>query len=88
MTHIPVPPFPQIPGRGPIIPPFEPGYIPVPPGLPGSWGSFAQVPGPSQDPGYAPSTLGGAGLSTGPFAGDDDDDDDDADQFIRGDDSP
>ena len=62
--------------------------MPVLPGPPGSWGSFTQAPGPSQDPGYTPGTSGGAGPSTSPFAGDDDDDNDDTDQYIRGDDSP
>ena len=87
---IPVLATPQILGRGPIIPPFEPGCMPIPPGPPSGQGSFAQALGPSQDPGYAPGTLSGAGPSIGPFVGNDDsgDDDDDTDQFIRGDDSP
>ena len=29
-------PSPQILGRGPIVPPYEPGYMPVPPSLLGS----------------------------------------------------
>ena len=65
--------------------------MPVPPSPPGSWGSFAQAPGPSQDLRYAPDTSSNACPSTNPFAGDDDsddDDDDDTDQFIRGDYSP
>ena len=79
----------QILGQGPIISLFELGYVPVPPGLPCGWGSFAQALGPSQDLGYASGTSGGAGPSTGPFVGDDDSDDDvDTNQFIRGDDSP
>ena len=41
--------------------------MPIPLGPPGGWGSFAQALGPSQDPGYASSTSGGAGPSTGPF---------------------
>ena len=60
----------------------------VPPGPPGSWGSFAQAPGPSQDLGYITGTSGSAGPSIGPFVGDDDDDDDDTDQYISGDGSP
>nr|POF02746.1 hypothetical protein CFP56_04979 [Quercus suber] len=47
---IPIPTAPRIPGWGLIIPPFKPRYMPIPPGLLGSWGSFAQVLGPSQDP--------------------------------------
>ena len=42
-------PSPQIPGRRPIIPPHEPAYMPVPLGLLGGWGSFAEALGPSQD---------------------------------------
>ena len=80
---------PQILGQGPIISLFELGYVPVPPGLLGGWGSFAQALGPFQDLGYASGISGGASPSTGPFVGDDDsDDDDDTNQFIRGDDSP
>ena len=70
-------PFPQIPGQGSIIPLYEPGYIPAPLGSLGGWDSFAQASEPSQDLGYAPSTSGGAGPSTGPFTDDDDDDDTD-----------
>ena len=80
MAHIPILSPPQIPGWGPIIPSHKPGYMPLPPGPLGSWGSFTQAPGPSQDPGYTPGTSSGAG--------DDDDDDDDTDQYIKGDDSP
>ena len=77
-----------MPGQGPIIPLFKPGYMLVPLGPLGSYGSFTHAPEPSQDPGYAPDTSGDAGPSTSPFAGNDDtDDDDDADQFIRADDS-
>ena len=54
-ARIPVSAAPQILGQGPIIPQFEPGYMLVPPGPPGSWGSFAQALGPSQDPRYAPA---------------------------------
>ena len=78
----------QIPSREPIIPPFKAGYMPVPPGPPSGWGSFAQASGPSQDLGYALDTSISAGPSTDPFASNDDsDDDDDTDQFIRGDNS-
>nr|POE66927.1 hypothetical protein CFP56_49507 [Quercus suber] len=88
-SHIPIPATPQIPGRGPIIPPFKFEYLLIPPGPPGSWGPFAQALGPSQDLRYALDISGGAGTSTSPFVGDDDsDDDDDTDQFIRGDNSP
>ena len=55
----------------------------VPPGPPGSWGSFAQAPGPSQDLRYAPDTSSNACPSTNPFAGDDD-----SDQFIGADIEP
>ena len=34
---IPVLPPPQIPGRGPVIPLHEPGYMPVPPSSSGNW---------------------------------------------------
>ena len=34
-TRIPVLPSPQIPGRGPIIPSYEPEYVLAPPGPPG-----------------------------------------------------
>ena len=70
---------PQILGQGPIIPPFEPRYMPVPPSPLCGWGSFAQAPGPSQDPGYALGTLGSVGPSLSPFVDDDDSDDDDDD---------
>ena len=60
--------------------------MPVPPSQLGSWCSFTQALGPSQDLGYAPGTSGDAGPSIGPFAGDDENDDDDMDQFIKGDD--
>ena len=46
-AHLPVPATPYILGRGPIIPPFEPLFMLVPPGPPSNWGSFAQAPGPS-----------------------------------------
>ena len=49
LARIPVLATPQILGRGPIFPPFEPWYMPVPPSPPGSWGSFAHALGPSQD---------------------------------------
>ena len=79
--------LPHIFGRDPIIPPYEPEYMPVPPGLPGGWGSFAQTSRPSQDPSYASDTLNRVGPSTSPFAGDGGDDDGDIDQFFRDDDS-
>ena len=70
MTRIPIPPLPYIPGWGPI----------VPLGSLGSWDSFAQTQGPSQDPGYTPGTSSGAGPSTSPFTSNNyDDDDDDTD---------
>ena len=77
----------EIPGRGSIIPSFEQRYMLVPPSPQGGWCSFAQAPGPSQGPGYAPDTLDGAGPSIGPFAGSDDSDDSNTDQFIGGEDS-
>ena len=61
--------------------------MPIPQGPLSGWGSFAQAPGPFQDPGYAPDTSDSAGPFTDPFAGDDDNDDD-TDQFISIDDSP
>ena len=54
----------------------------------GWFGFFCSCSGPSQDRGYAPSTLDDASPSINPFASDDDSDDDDTDQFIGGDDSP
>ena len=47
MAYLPIPTALEIPSRGPIIPPFEPRYMPVPPSPPGGWGSFAQAPRPS-----------------------------------------
>ena len=87
-ARIPIPPSPQIPSRGPIIPPYEPGNMPIPPGPPGGLSSFVQTSGPSSDPRYAPSTSGDAGPSISPFVVNDDDDDNDINQYIRGDDSP
>ena len=91
VARIPVPPSPQILGRGPIIPPYKNGYMSAPPGSSSGWNSFNQAPRPSQDLGYAPGTLGSVGPSISPFADDndnDDDEDDDTNQYIRGDDSP
>ncbi|KAL0008419.1 hypothetical protein SO802_009921 [Lithocarpus litseifolius] len=88
VARIHVLPPPYIPGRGPIVPPYEPGYMPAPPGLLGDWGSFAQSQGPSQDPLYTLGTSGSAGPSTNSLAGDgDDDDDDNGDQYFKDDDS-
>nr|POE80654.1 hypothetical protein CFP56_39291 [Quercus suber] len=87
-ARIPISPSPHIPGRGPIVPLYELGYMPTSPSPPGGWDSSAQIQGLSQDPGYTPRTSGGTGPSTGPFANnDDDDDDDDTNQYIRDDDS-
>ena len=72
-------PLPHIPSQGPIIPPYESEYMSIPPGPVGGLGPYAQTQGPSQDPGYIKSALGGAGPSTCPFTIDDDDD---ANQFI------
>ena len=87
MAHNPVLAAPQILGRGPIIPSFKPRYVLVPSSLPGSWGSFTQALGLSQDLGYALGTSGSASPSIGPFAGNNDDDDADTDPYLRGDDS-
>ena len=64
-------------------------FILVSSGSLGGWGSFAQVPGPSQGPRYALGTSGGTGPSTDLFAGGDDGDsaNTDMDQFIGDDDS-
>ena len=88
MARIFVSPSPQIPSQGPIIPQYEPKYMPALLGPLGGWDFFAQAPGPSQDLGYVTGTSGSAGPSIGPFVGDDDDDDDDTDQYISGNDSP
>ena len=82
--HILPSPSPHIPSRGPIIPLYELGYMPIPLDPVGSWGPYAQTQGPSQDPGYTPGALGGADFSTSPFTGNNDNDDnyDDVDQFI------
>ena len=86
MAHIHVLPLPHIPGRGPIVPPYKPGYMPTPPGPLGSWGSFAQTQGPSQDLGHIPGASSGASPSTNPFTSNNDDDNDDADLFVKDDD--
>ena len=78
-------PPPHIPGWGPIIPPYEPGYMLAPLSSPSGWGSFAQTQGPSQDLRYTPGASSKASPSTDPFTGDDDDED--ASQFIKDDDS-
>ena len=85
-ARIHVPPPPHILGQGPIVPPYELGYMPAPPGLLGYWGSFAQTQGPSQDPRYTPGASGGAGPSTNSLVGDGDDDDD-GDRYFRDNDS-
>ena len=74
-----IPPLLRILGRGPIIPPYKPGYMPVHLGPAGGWGPFAQTQGPSQDPRYIPGASGRAGPSTSPLNSNDDDD---ANQFI------
>ena len=79
VTHLPLSAAPKIPSRRPIIHPFGLRYILVPPGPPGSWGSFAQALGPSYGPGYTLDTLDGVGPFTSPFAGGDDSDDGDTD---------
>ena len=73
-------PLLRILSRGPIIPPYEPGYMPVHLGPVGGWGPFAQTQGPSQDRGYIPGASGRASPSTSLLNGNDDDDD--ANQFI------
>nr|POE70753.1 hypothetical protein CFP56_36538 [Quercus suber] len=65
-----IPPSPHMSGRGPIIPLGEIEYMLASLGPMGSWGSFAQALWPLQDPKYTPGTLGEAGPSTGPLAGD------------------
>ena len=85
-ARILVPLSPHIPGRRPVVPPYESGYMLAPPSSPGGWDSFAQTQGPSQDPRYTPGASGGASPSTDPFTGNDDDDNDDADFFFRDDD--
>ena len=75
-----IPPLPHILSWGPIIPPYGPEYMPVPPSLAGGWGFYAQIQGPSQDLRYTPGASSGTGPSTDPFTSDDNDDD--ADQFI------
>ena len=87
VAYLPIETAPEILGQGPIIPPFEQRYMPVPPGPSDGQGSFAQALGPSYGPGYAPTTLDGTVPSTGPFAGGDDSDDGDTNQFIGGEDS-
>ena len=77
MAYLPIPTTLEIPSRGPIIPPFEPRYMPVPPSPPGGWGSFAQAPRPSQGPGYTHDSSDDAGPSNGPFVNDDGGDDTD-----------
>ena len=90
MAHLPVLAASKIFGRRPIIPPFEPKYMPVPLSPLSSWGSLAQALGPSQVLGYAPDISGRVVPSTSLFAGGDDSDgvDTDTDQFIGGDDYP
>ena len=83
---LPVSAAPEIPGQRPIIPLFEPRFMPVPRGLQGGWDSFTWVSRPSQDLGYAPDTLDNAGPSIDPLAGDDDSDDD-TDRFVGDDNS-
>ena len=34
-------PPPRISGRGPVVPPYKPGYMLVPSGLTGGWGPYA-----------------------------------------------
>ena len=75
-----IPPLPHIPSWGPIIPPYDPEYMLVPPSLAGGWGLYAQIQGPSQDLRYTPGASSGTGPSTDPFTSNDDDDD--ANQFI------
>nr|POF10703.1 hypothetical protein CFP56_46138 [Quercus suber] len=74
VARLPVLAAPQIPSQGPIIPPFELMFMPVPLGPLGGWGSFAQAPGSSQGLGYTLGTSGSAGPSTNPFVGSDDND--------------
>lgn len=78
-TCLPIPAAPKIPSQGPIIPPFGQRYVPVLPGPPGNWGSFAQALEPSQGLGYTPGTSNGVGPFTSHFAGGDDRDDGDTD---------
>ena len=86
-TRILVPPPPHIPSQGPIVPPYEPGYMLALLGSLGCWGSFPQTQGPSQDPRYSSGTSDSTGPSTYSLVGDGDDDDDDGDQYFRDDDS-
>ena len=85
VAHIHVLPSPYSPDRGPIIPPYEPEYMPAPLGPPGGLDFFAQTQGPSQDPRYSPGTSGRMGPSTGSLTGDGDDDD--GDQYFMDDNS-
>ena len=78
-------PLPHILGRGPIVPPYEPRYMPTPLCPLGGWESFAQTQGPSQDLGYILDTSGGVGPSTNSLAGNGGDDD--VKQYFRDDNS-
>ena len=54
-AHIPILAAPEIPGRGPIIPPFEQRYILVPPGLPGGWALLLRLRSPPGALGMVPT---------------------------------